>query len=467
MFQSIFRKWVVAAIAITIAILLILTFVISWLVQKDYYRQSLDQLNDRATSVENAYHRFLQSEITLSELRKEWKRMEQENNVSISIIGKKVKYLKQDLFDVGVRPDVKVWVSSVNEGNRVNEIARFRQQDGEKMLIVGFPLRMDNEVVASAFIYSPVTDVQQLAAPIRRSIWLVAVCCAGPLLILLWFATRRVVKPIQELSIAATAVSNGDFASRVTTKGNDEVARLGNSFNLMAERIERIEEQRRRLIMEMSHELRTPLTSIRGTLQAVADGILTDREQSEFIALSLQESERLGKLIDQIMELSAFEEHQIRFDFQEVDMNELVEQTAQQLKPKAEALGMRLKVAMQKDNAIVMRADPMRLRQALVNLIGNALDHNLAGTKILVKLFMNHQRVGISVQDDGQGIEPEHMPHLFERLYKAESSRSTRGSGLGLTISRHIVHAHGGKIHAESTRGKGTEIRVDLPHVRV
>ncbi len=466
MFQSIFRKWLVASIAITIAILLILTIVISWLVQRDYYRQSLDQLNDRALSVEHAYDRFLLNEITLPERKKEWKRLEQEYNVSISIIGKKVKYLKQDLFDVGVRPDVKGWVSSVSEGNRVNEIARFRQQDGEKMLIVGVPLRKNKEVVASAFIYSPVTDVKQLAAPIRRSIWLVALVCAGPLMILLWFATRQIVRPMQELNTAATAVSNGDFASRVTVEGNDEVARLGTSFNLMAERIERIEEQRRRLIMEMSHELRTPLTSIRGTLQAVADGILTDREQTEFIALSLQESERLGKLIDQILEVSAFEEHQIQFEYRKVDMSELVEQTVQQLMPKADALGMRLQAFIQKDKPIVMRADPMRMRQLLINLIGNALDHNAAGTKVAVKLSGSLQKVELSVRDDGQGIASEHIPHLFERLYKAESSRSTRGSGLGLTISRHIVLAHGGTIHADSALGEGTEIHVGLPLVR-
>jgi signal transduction histidine kinase len=466
MLNSIFRKWLVASIAITFAILLILTVTISWLVQREFYRQNLNQLNNRAYTVEQSYERFSQGDLTLAEFRKELKRIEQENNVKISIIGKRVKFLKQDLYEVGVRPDIKSWVISVSEGNRVEKIAKFRNHDDTKMLIVGIPLLKNNQVVASAFIYKPVADVKQLAVPIRRSIWLVALVCAGPLIFLLWFSTRRFVRPIQKIDEAAASIANGDFTSRVEIRGNDEIARLGTSFNIMCGRMERIEEQRRRLIMEIAHELRTPLTSIRGTLQAISDGILTGQEQTEFIALSLNESQRLGKLIDNIHELSAFEEHQIQFDFKKVDLTELVDQTVLQFKYKAEEMGMQLQLDINKDKHLSLHADPVRIRQVLTNLIGNALDHNRKGTTVIVHLYGNQQKVRLTVQDNGQGIAPEHLPHLFERLYKAESSRSSKGSGLGLTISRFIVHAHGGTIHGVSELGKGTEIHVELPLVR-
>ncbi|MFC5650959.1 ATP-binding protein [Paenibacillus solisilvae] len=463
MLNSIFRRWLVVSLSITITILLILTVTVSWLVQRDYYRQGLKQLNERAESVELAYEEFSQGDLQAADFRKELRRIEKENHVSITILGKKMKVLKQELYEVGVRPDIRSWVTSVSEGNRVEEIEKFRNQDDTKMLIVGFPLKKDNRIVASAFIYSPAADVKQLAAPIRRSIWLVAIACAGPLIILLWFAIRRIAGPIQKMSEAAMAVANGEFASRVEIHGKDEVARLGASFNMMAERMERVEERRRRLIMEIAHELRTPLTSIRGTLQALTDGILTNEEQSEFIALSLQESLRLGKLIDQIHELSAFEEHQIQFEFKRIDMTELTDQTVLQFKHKAESQGIQLQFVSNKHTPIILKADPVRLRQAIINLIGNALDHNQQGTTVTVQLAADQQKVKLIVQDNGQGISAEHIPHIFDRLYKADDSRSSKGSGLGLTITRYIVQAHQGTIRAVPERGKGTEMHVELP----
>ncbi|SDW95684.1 cell wall metabolism sensor histidine kinase WalK [Paenibacillus sp. CF384] len=466
--NSIFRQWLAASVCITITILLLLTVVISWLVQRDFYRQGLDRLNERAATVEAAYRQLEQGHMTTGGFKKELKRIEQENKVQISIVGRKVKYLKQGLYEVGVHPDVKSWIVTVNEGNRVEKIAKFRKQDNEKMLIIGFPLQRDGQVIASAFIYSSVADAKQLAAPIRRSIWLVVLLCAGPLVVLLWYAARRFVRPIQRMSEAADKVAGGDFSSRVEVRGDDELARLGVSFNMMAERIERIEEQRRKLLMDIAHELRTPLTSIRGTLQALTDRILTESEQTEFVKLSLAELLRLNHLIDTLSELSAFEEHQIKYDMKVIDFAELCLQTAHQCTLKAEELGMRLETdsAIDSDAAkpVMLQGDPQRLRQVILNVIGNALDHNPAGTTVQVRLRTDARGMAVlAVADNGRGIAAEHIPRLFERLYKAESSRTSRGSGLGLTISRYIVQAHGGTIRAESTLGAGTVMIVELP----
>ncbi|QGQ99707.1 sensor histidine kinase [Paenibacillus psychroresistens] len=463
--NSIFRKWAVASIAITFCIILILILSITWLVQRDFYKQGLDQLKSHAQSAEQSFEEYEQGNLSLAEFRTGLKRIEKDNDVNISIIGKKVNFLKKELLDIGVRPDVRSWVTSVNEGNSVEKISTFRKQDNEKMLVVGFPLRVGDKVVASGFIYSPVADVKLLSGPIRKKIWLVALACVGPLMLLLWVAARRFVKPIQEMNAAASSVAAGDFSRRVKVKGDDEVAQLGSAFNIMAERMERIEDQRRQLIMEITHELRTPLTTIRATLQAVSDGILTASELNEFITLSLEESKRLGSLIDNLHELSAFEEHQVKFDFNRVDLTELVEQTVVQFQPKAEQLGIYLNMHMDQNRPIYINGDSLRIKQVLINLIGNSLDHNKSGIRVNVSLQSHSYKARIIVQDNGQGIAAEHMAHLFERLYKVESSRSTRGSGLGLTISRHIVNAHGGTIIAKSEVGKGTEFEVELPLV--
>jgi two-component system, OmpR family, sensor histidine kinase BaeS len=463
MLSSIFQKWLAAYLAITFIGIIILTATISWLVQRDIYRQGLNQLSERALAVEQTFEQYKQGDMPLTNFRKDLKSVEQENGVRISIIGKRVKYLKKDLMEVGVRPDVLSWVNSVSDGNRIEKITKFRNQDEEKMLIVGFPLKANGNVLASAFVYSPITNVEQIAAPIRRTIWMIALISTGPLILLLWLATRRLVKPLTQLSQAAQLVADGDFTSRVRVNGNDEVARLGSSFNWMAERIQRIEDQRRRLIMELSHELRTPLTSIRATLQALSDGIISAAEQKEFIDLSLVESQRLGNLIDDLQELSAFEEHQIQFHFKQMDLTELVELTVLQFQHQAEQSGKRLMMETDRSIPFMMKADPERLKQVLINVIGNALGHNKGGTTVIVRLYSHQQKAKLIVQDNGPGISEEHLPRLFDRLYKAESSRSTKGSGVGLTISRYIINAHGGDIRAVSEVGKGTEIQIELP----
>ena len=232
----------------------------------------------------------------------------------------------------------------------------------------------------------------------------------------------------------------------------------------MAERIERIEEQRRRLLMDIAHELRTPLTSIRGTLQALSDGILSESEQTEFVTLSLAELMRLNQLIDTLHELSAFEEHQIKYDMKVIDFTDLCLRTVQQCKLKAGEIEMRLETTIDTSEPLMLQGDPQRLQQVLLNVIGNALDHNPVGTTVNVQLRADARGLAVlSVEDNGRGIAAEHMPRLFERLYKAESSRTSRGSGLGLTISRYIVQAHGGTITAESTLGEGTVMKVELP----
>lgn len=470
--NSIFRKWLLTYVGIGLAILVCVSLGLNALLQRDAYRQARQSLNGGATEIAESFGQLQQGELTIAEFRKDLKRLEQGKDIHVSIVGnKRLKYLKSELWEVGERPDVQDWVLQVRDGARVVRTSVFRKQDGERMLIVGFPLVAKGKPIASAFVYTPISDVKKMAKPLQRSLWTFSLLSAVPIALLLWFVSRRFVRPIKALSAAVEDIAGGRLSVRVRTRGADELAKLGEGFNAMAERIERIERQRKDQITDIAHELRSPLTTIRATLQGISEGMLDPLEQGEFAKLSLAEALRLGKLIDDLLELSAFEEHRITFEFADVNVNELVLQTVAQCRLKAEEKGISIgedadREGVNGEKDIILRADAGRLRQALLNLAENAIRHCVRGTAVTVGVSREPGGIRISVKDNGQGIAAEHLPHLFDRLYKGDPSRTSKGSGLGLTITRHIVEAHHGRVEVESVPGVGTTFAIRLPFGR-
>ena len=297
---------------------------------------------------------------------------------------------------------------------------------------------------------------------VRQSLLLAGALAVGVALVLGLVISWRLTAPLRQLTHAAGAIAAGDLSQRVPARGGDELGEVGQAFNKMAASLEEGETLRRNMMADVAHELRTPLTVIQGNLQAILDGVYPLDEAQ--VASLFDETRLLTRLVDDLRELALAEAGQLRLEHEPVDLASLAQGVVGNFSPGAEAAGVKLACAISGEG-LEVTGDADRLGQVLRNLISNALRHTPAGGRVTVSVGRSGERVLLEVADTGTGIAPEDLPHVFDRFYRGDKSRSRRGggAGLGLAIARQLVIAHGGEIAAESTLGAGTTFRVTLP----
>ena len=334
-----------------------------------------------------------------------------------------------------------------------------------------WPIRVDGRQVGMLLIDGePMTDVDGSGNTLLSGVTRAALI-AGLLAGLVAFAlalvlVRQITHPLTELNDATQRIAQGDLSARVPAQGKDELSQLGGAFNRMASTLETQETLRRNLMADVAHELRTPLTAIQGTVEALQDGIFP--LTTEGLDPIHEETLLLGRLVEDLRTLAQAEAGHLSLNRASVNVAELTERIVTGLLPSAQQADIRLTWHIAADIP-TLQGDPQRVGQVLTNLLSNALRHTSAGGAITVSVEMAESDLpgfpkpgrsdslperGIlfSVQDSGPGIDPADLPHIFDRFYRGDPSRSraTGGSGLGLTIARQLVEAHAGRIWAES-----------------
>jgi signal transduction histidine kinase len=283
-------------------------------------------------------------------------------------------------------------------------------------------------------------------------------------LLVSFFLSRRIVAPIQTLSIASQSIANGHYDERVPVNGSDEIAQLAARFNQMATQLEQVESMRRQLIGDVTHELRTPLTSIKGYMEGLVDGVLPSTPET-FNQIHY-EAGRLSRLVDDLQELSRVEAKAYSLDVRSVPISNLVQATVKRLSPQATAKHIILHPGLPTDLPPAL-ADEDRITQVLVNLVANAIQYTPEGGEVTISARRQADEIHISVKDTGIGIPSNHLANLFTRFYRVDKSRSRNsggGSGIGLTIAKHLVEAHGGRIWVESEgEDQGSTFSFSLP----
>lgn len=282
-------------------------------------------------------------------------------------------------------------------------------------------------------------------------------------LLVSFFISRRIVAPVRTLTNASQHIAEGHYAERVQVNGSDEIAQLAARFNQMTTQLEQVESMRRQLIGDVTHELRTPLTSIKGYMEGLIDGVLPST--TETFDQIHHEADRLSRLVDDLQELSRVEAKAYPLDFRSVTVSNLVQTTIKRLSPQATAKRIRLRSSLPADLPHIL-ADEDRITQVLVNLVANAIQYTPEDGDVTISAARHENEIYISVKDTGIGIPPGHLANLFTRFYRVDKSRSRNaggGSGIGLTIARHLVEAHGGRIWVESTgEGQGSTFSFSL-----
>lgn len=383
---------------------------------------------------------------------------------------------------------------------------RWDEWTNARRLFVAVPLRHDEDLVGAVQVSIPYAYVEakiQAAWLNVASSGLAVALLAVPLS--LWLA-GTILGPVRQLKAAAVRVAQGQFQPRLTVNGHDELAELSQAFNEMAEQIEILLERQRQFIADASHELRTPITGIKLRSEALLAGGRDDPEIAErFLREVDAEADRLTRLSNELLDLARLNGRRSAALHTPLDLAALVRQVIQRFEVRAVQAGIHLETALPETIPMVLgHAD--QLDQALSNLLDNALKYTPTGGKVIVQVTtadLEHGRTGetrrsadkektkaravslssplpvasssptayllIQVTDTGQGIPPEDLPYIFERFYRVDKARSRRqgGAGLGLSIVKAIVEAHGGQVGAESTLGQGTRVWFTLPVLQV
>jgi signal transduction histidine kinase len=340
-------------------------------------------------------------------------------------------------------------------GNRVPEAA----------LAQGTAVTVNNARVGTVFAVGRLPQIgpleQRYLSRTNLGLLYAALGASALALIMGIVLARALTRPIRELTGAIRAMARGDLKQSVQVHSRDELGELAAAFNQMSADLDRLLQARRQMTADIAHDLRNPLTVIGGYVESMRDGVL--KPTSERLDAIQSEVQHLQKLVDDLRLLSQADAGELVLNRERTSVPALLERVAQSYRPLAGKQGITLRL--EAPEALPeIQADPARLARVLGNLIGNSLRYTPAGGEITLRARTRMPGwLELSVVDNGKGIAPEALPHIFDRLYRADPARSTDESGLGLAIARSIVDAHGGSVKAESTPGTGTTITIRLP----
>ncbi|HOD73259.1 MAG TPA: ATP-binding protein [Candidatus Bipolaricaulis anaerobius] len=261
--------------------------------------------------------------------------------------------------------------------------------------------------------------------------------------------TAQLSRPLKRLILATTRIAAGDLSHRVAIRTRDEIGRLGQAFNEMAAALEHSEKARQNLLTDVAHELRTPLAVVRGNLEGMLDGVFP--LTPEALAPVYDQTLHLGELVEDLRTLTLAEAGHLQLLREPTDIGELVQAVVEAARTAAVEDGVTVEA--QVEPGLRANVDPRRIRQVLGNLLDNALRYSPPRGTVTVTVARADSEIHVSVRDEGPGVSPHDLPHVFERFYQGDTSRSGEGTGLGLSIARELVQAHGGRIWVENQGG--------------
>jgi signal transduction histidine kinase len=334
----------------------------------------------------------------------------------------------------------------------------YQLASGESVL----PIMVNGAVVGKLVVRQTIQPSELFAFRLLQPVILASFFLAVFATLIGLLLTRRVVTPLAEVIAAAEEIAGGHLQTRVHAKGPDDLRDLSNSFNKMADSLERNDRERRDMLADIAHELRTPLTVMRGRLEGVMDGIYPADENS--VGPALEEAYLMERLVEDLRLLTLAETRQLSFENHEIDLIEIARRSISMFQAEADEKRISLELLATLDNAPII-ADPLRTEQVISNLLSNALRYVPEQGRVWVQISRQNDEMLISINDNGHGIPEDDLPFIFNRFWRGEKSRArvSGGAGLGLAIARLLVEGQGGRIVACNLPEGGLQIEVSFP----
>lgn len=322
---------------------------------------------------------------------------------------------------------------------------------GQDSLTVGYPIKYRGEVVGGVFLSSskPETDYNRML-----TVRLFVNTGAMVLLIaffMMFFVSRRMTKPLQKINQAAKNIAAGNFKNRVDVDTKDEIGQLASTFNYMADSLAKIDDMQSSFVANVSHELRTPMTTISGFIEKILDGTIPPERQPEYLQIALDESMRLSRLVSDMLDISKISVGQYALDIKPFDITELIRLTIIKFENAIDSKALDLHVEFEHENISVI-ADKDSISRVVTNLMDNAIKFSDPASHINIKVFIKSKKAYVAIQNEGMGIDPQDIHHIWDRFYKTDRSRSgdKKGAGLGLYMVKNLISVHGESIVVQS-----------------
>lgn len=345
-------------------------------------------------------------------------------------------------------------LTQMQNGETVIQKVQLNGTPKESGYVVAVPWMTGTSIRGAVFLYTSAKEIRSTYSSIVWQILGVAVGAFVVAIVSAYIFTKQMTKPLASMVKATEAMAKGDFEQKAEVEGSQEIQRLAASFNTMAQQLEQLEKSRREFVANVSHELRSPMTSIHGFIQGMIDGTIPQEEHDKYLKIVSEETTRLTKLINDLLQLSSMEQAKPRIHESCFDINELIRRVLVRRYTDVEQKEIEVEVQFETESCICI-GDSDAIEQVVVNLLDNAIKFTPENGTIWIGSKTEKDQTLIWVEDDGQEIPQEDLSRIFDRFYKGDKAHTSgKGTGLGLSISKRIIDDHRQKIWAESSGGK-------------
>ena len=446
----------VATFAVILAIsYMIIATVISVWVQYNYINERQTRLEDTAGFVQFNVEQFKANDVKKANL-----------TTTLQYLGKGINDSdilildERNMVFLVSRPELSDWILKEFPKTNLDKLRNGQVQEIQGMqgvektddyFIYISPMMEDGIYQGAIVIMTPEAAIRDQIGMMFEIIWISSVLALiGSVFIIYYFAQRILIRPLYELDGVADKMTKGDFSQRAIVSSNDEIGHLADSFNIMAQSLENTDKNRRDFISNISHELRSPITSIRGFIAGILDGIIPKDKENYYLNVVYEEINRLARLVNDLLDLSAMESGQFSMTITEVDLNEVIRVSIVKFETKINAKKLKVDVTLDSEHQFV-EADRDRLIQVVTNLLDNAVKHCPEGGHVEVGTKVKSKKVTVSIYNDGLPIADADIKNIWTRFYKADRSRTIKEStGLGLPIVRNILTQLGENVWVEN-----------------
>lgn len=403
------------------------------------YRQSLERSVERILFRLDVLDSYLDATTWI---------VDKNNTIVVVSDNKETMMIAQTLVNTNVLEDIF-------SGNVIRLESGFEAYFSTPVLTVGYPIKVLDEVEYALFIHTPMPQIEKNIKEVRNIMIQGMVITSLMMFTLIYFTSRQMSKPLKEMSMVAKQIASGDFDKRMDREGEDEISQLAQSLNFMASELDKIDANRKAFIANVSHDMRSPLTSIQGFVTAILDGTIPPELHEKYLKIVLNESKRMIKMTNDILELNKLEEGHLPLRKMEFDIHEMIRDLLDNFEAITTEKKVTVRLILDKKEQMVF-ADPEKIVRVVQNLLDNAFKFVNKEGLIEVETIAKHNKIWVHIRNSGPPIPQEEKQNIWERFYKSDLSRGKdkQGMGIGLVIVKEIIKQHNETLGIVSEEGK-------------